>query len=85
MSEGKPIETAPKDGTEILGLNYNKAVLLVCWTCPDDFLDRDEASCLDDATRYEKDWFCAEFSYGERMGEDELTHWMPLPEPPESA
>lgn len=58
MSEWQPIETAPKDGTEILGLDARfKAVYwIVKW----------DGKCFDDAENFAP----------------QISHWMPLPEPP---
>ena len=68
----QPIETAPKDGTQILvwdGNNFN-----VSWYGYPSVSERYKA-----------------FIYGEAVGDYncfsevyEPTHWMPLPEPPQS-
>jgi len=70
MSDWQSIETAPRDGTRILGfgggmgqianvISYNERV--GCWDTPYDTLDdRDE----------------------EENGYIRPTHWMPLPAPP---
>lgn len=72
MSEWKPIETAPKDGTEILLLEYLSeddygSVDRGCWG----FV---ETSDYNGEKIY--DWLS---NYGHI---EEPTHWMPLPEPP---
>jgi len=69
VSEWKPIETAPKDGTWFLGLypltqEYQERIAVTNW---------DDTAC--DGPRFSDvgDWF---FSHP--------THWMPLPLPPEA-
>jgi hypothetical protein len=57
----QPIETAPKDGTEILAVWCGK-LMLALWNT--------EAN----------NW--QEYSNGDFDTGGELTHWMPLPEPP---
>lgn len=72
MNAWQPIETAPKDGTEILLIDkycFNDAA--VChwdsidevWSFMDDSYDGDDDT-------YDTRIFC------------DPTHWMPLPEPP---
>jgi len=69
MSEWQPIETAPKDGTRvILWLKDECFPALAAWImfCPDD---------------EEPGWYVFEMGqYGDDF--NEITHWMPLPEPP---
>jgi len=64
----QPIETAPKDGTEILA--YDEMVLRVSWQ--DEWLSDDYAwhlgTCL---------------MFGNSETKCSPTHWMPLPAPPE--
>lgn len=61
MSAWQPIESAPKDGSEILTFRQAKLMAVAIWF-PD--LRR---WCVSDG--------------GDIVG---VTHWMPLPEPPES-
>lgn len=74
MSEWKPIETAPKDGTTILAWGrYSDMPFTVRWK--------------------EKDWQpvwdgwpviqSAGDSWTEYHSADPISHWMPLPAPPE--
>jgi hypothetical protein len=72
VSEWQPIETAPKDGTEILGyapgVFLNGSGRLVIWWVAD---------------RYAKEEFWA--CYNDRWDSNEsahVTHWQSLPEPP---
>jgi hypothetical protein len=78
-----PIETAPKDGSEILGYRKDCGILLIRYTAPIDFMTDTEMENLDDFSAESYDWFCADFIGGERLDGDTCpTHWMPLPEPP---
>lgn len=77
-----PIETAPKDGTEILGYREDCGILLIRWDAPINFLSEREYEGLGDSAEQE-DWFCADFVAGSRLeGTEVPTHWMPLPEEP---
>lgn len=71
MSEWQPIETAPKDGTVILGWRYYPVAIR--WTN-----DRDypwEAIQIGGVSPFLLNGF---------VDEDQgLTHWMPLPKKPE--
>lgn len=69
----QPIETAPKDGTRVLGygmMPYEKepGIGTIAW-------DLDY-----------KQWQCEPTEASEYLPEKcDVTHWMPLPEPPEVA
>jgi hypothetical protein len=71
MSEWQPIETAPKDGTRILGYDATDAddtqPQIVCWLgIPDKpgwYITFDHTPCNGDVWK-------------------PPTHWMPLPQPP---
>lgn len=83
MSEWQPIETAPKDGTEILAWRADCGVLLVRYMCMEDFLTERELEGHDEETTFQDDWWCADFVTGCRLeGSVVPTHWMPLPTPP---
>ena len=71
MSEWQPIETAPKDGTPILGFMPDAAIQ---WQImPIEMLDFGD----DDGP----EWFQADRDDGRAL-DVEPTHWMPLPHPP---
>ena len=86
MSDWRPIETAPKDGTEILGWRDDAGVLLIRYMAPVDFLIDSEMEGLDEDSANQSDWFYADFIAGGRLEGDEApTHWIPLPNPPEDS
>jgi hypothetical protein len=67
--EWQPIETAPKDGAEILATGYNYGLM-------DSGRHRVITKYLDG------EWADASNAFRDTFGY--LTHWMPLPEPPET-
>ena len=83
--EWQPIDTAPKDGTEILAWRHDCGILLVKWSCAAEWLteiDIEEQEWTSDAAEAE-DWFVADFYVGSRLeGSEVPTHWMPLPAEP---
>lgn len=84
MGDWQPIDTAPKDGTEILAWRDDSGTLLVRWTSLAEFLTDSELEEYDEETTYRDDWFYADFVVGGRLEYDCVpTHWMPLPEPPQ--
>jgi hypothetical protein len=85
MADWQPIETAPKDGSEVLLYRDDAGVILGRWIAPCDFLDDAELENHPD-DRDDADWFGADFIAGYRITNDGLpTHWQPLPEPPTCA
>jgi hypothetical protein len=82
----EPIETAPKDGSEILVWRKDCGILLARWAAASDFMttaEMEREATGDDEWMDEPDWFCADFISGCRLdGSEAPTHWMPLPEPP---
>lgn len=86
LREWQPIETAPKDGTEILGWRRDCGILLILWTAPAYFMttiEMEAAATDDDAWMDVEDWFCADIVAGSRLdGSEAPTHWRPLPAPP---
>ena len=82
----QPIETAPRDGTEILGWRHDCGVILVKYTSAAAFLPHDEIEKLTEEDADAMDWFIADFWQGERLDDNEApTHWLPLPDEPEAA
>lgn len=71
MSEWKPIETAPKDGTAVLLFlgNFDNTIALARWYSPWGNWVRDDEQ-PDPTEEY----------HG--IGSGCPTHWMPLPSPP---
>lgn len=79
----RTIDSAPRDGTEILGWREDCGWILVRYTCLESFLtDAEiEAGGYDEETIFKEDWFYADFVQGGRLEGDEApTHWMPLPD-----
>ncbi len=75
MSEWQPIDTAPKDGTEVLLFipNWNNDVKIGNW-CDTVELDYGKV-------RRDRKYWYAGHSYG--MAPDpKPTHWMPIPKSP---
>lgn len=70
----QPIETAPKDGTDIL-CSFSGAVSIAFWDvkAPDEYYYNQRSKT--------PQWLSHEGSY---LGE-EPTHWMPLPKPPKES
>jgi hypothetical protein len=85
----RPIETAPKDGTEILGWREDCGVLMVRYTNANALStmtdkERDE---LDEESLFAEDWFGGDSEQsGFRLEGNEVpTHWRPLPADPAAA
>ena len=78
MSEWQEIESAPKDGTVLLGYDSDEGggismgVVVIYWW------DADE----DDPEQYPAEWRVHEIGTGDEIERANITHWMPLPEPP---
>lgn len=82
------IETAPKDGTEVLAYREDCGPFIARWTNAAELMTTEEMEReqLDDETLFAEDWFYADFIQGGRAdGSEAPTHWMPLPEPPQAA
>ena len=81
----QPIDTAPRDGTEVLGWRRDCGVLIIRYTCPSSFLTEKELEPLTGGDADAVDWFGADFVQGCRLeGSEVPTHWMPLPDGPEA-
>lgn len=79
----QPIETAPKDGREILGYREDAGVFLMAWTNVETI-----AEAVADLTSFGEDellecfWCGAGLWKGFRLeGQEAPTHWMPKPAP----
>ena len=87
MSEWQPIETAPKDGTEVIGCHSQdwseigmKPIIYGPWTM------------AFDAGQWRSSWdrvrvinYMGDFGTEYAELDIQPTHWMPLPEPPKAA
>lgn len=74
MSEWKTMETAPKDGTELLVTDGRHNFAVVRWYQSSDVVDV--------AGWYISDWHNDPIWL---RGNPYMTHWMPLPEAPQGA
>ena len=79
----KPIESAPKDGTEILAWREDCGQFIALYTSADAFpMTQDELDAWDEETLFAKDWF-TQWPQAYRLeGIEVPTHWMPLPAAP---
>lgn len=78
------IETAPKDGSEILVWREDCGWLIASYTSLDAFpMTQSELDELDEETLFQKDWF-TQFGQHRLEGSEVPTHWMTLPDAPES-
>ena len=77
----QPIETAPKDGTEVHGWRRGWAHPAPVYFISREYLARE----YDDPLRMEEGWYpsCG-FIFDLPEVTLEPTHWMPLPEPPDA-
>lgn len=82
----KPIESAPKDGTEILAWRSDCGQFIASYTSADSFpMTQDELDAWDEETLFAKDWF-TQWPQAYRLeGIEVPTHWMPLPAAPAAA
>ena len=82
MLTWKTMESAPRDGTEILACRKDCGTLLVRYTSPIEFMTDEELEGLDQESSEAHDWFYADFISGGRLDGDEVpTLWTALPEP----
>jgi hypothetical protein len=86
--EWQPIETAPKDGTEVLIWREDCGPLMGRYCSANELStmsdrERDE---LDEASLFQEDWWGGDADGGgfRLEGSEVPTHWMPLPTPPAS-
>lgn len=78
-----PIETAPRDGTEVLAWRYDCGPFIASFTSCSAFpLTQAEIDELDEDTLFKGDWF-TQWPQALRLeGSEEPTHWRPLPASP---
>ncbi len=79
----QPIDTAPRNGDEVLLYREDAGIFLARFTCLYDFLSEREIENgnYSEDDLHEAAWFHADFVQGDRLNEP-ATHWMPLPAPP---
>jgi hypothetical protein len=70
VTEWRPLETAPKDGTPVLVFREDAGVFTAHYAAAVDFVK--DGDC-------EPQWWTID---GQDLMADLPTHWMPLPEPP---
>lgn len=76
----QPMETAPKDGSEVLCWNEHSGMFIASYTSADSFpLSQSEIDESDEEALFQKDWF-TQWPQALRLEGSELpTKWMPLP------
>jgi hypothetical protein len=80
----QPIETAPKDGTEVLGYWFGNDVPIISvilWR-GHRYPDNPWRNALSDSAT--RGWGQCHLPDGKLTWRQGPTHWMPLPEPPEA-
>ncbi|MGZ8132584.1 hypothetical protein ACXU40_09350 [Bordetella bronchiseptica] len=78
-----PIESAPKDGTEILAWRHDCGQFIASYTSADAFpMTQDELDAMDEETLFAKDWFTQWPDATRLDGSEAPTHWQPLPAAP---
>ncbi|KAK54008.1 hypothetical protein [Bordetella bronchiseptica] len=81
-----PIESAPKDGTEILAWRHDCGQFIASYTSADAFpMTQDELDAMDEETLFAKDWFTQWPDATRLDGSEAPTHWQPLPAAPSPA
>lgn len=88
VSEWLPIESAPKDGTQILAAVKNdsgKWWRYIAFYAPYGTLPNGEDNYIDDDSEFAPEGWYHDTSDEERVNLFLPTHWMPLPLPPTTA
>ena len=88
MSEWQPIETAPKDGTRVIGAfwsirwadSHRKGEVVTCWWQPECGAFISDARVMTLAEGYTFDDGTTQRIHSPTI--EPVTHWMPLPPPP---
>jgi len=83
LTEWQPIETAPKDGTEVLLWREDCGQFIGSYTSGDNFpLTQEEIDMMAEEVLFAKDWF-TQWPDARRLEGSELPDlWQPLPLPP---
>ena len=79
MTTWQPIETAPKDGTGIIG-RRRRGDVVACWWQPEFEAFISSWRVMSLAAGYTFEGGKSEQLHSPVI--EEITHWMPLPEPP---
>jgi hypothetical protein len=79
----RPIEEAPRDGTEIDVWREDAGVIRARWTSLSEFLTDKEMEQYTLEYIDEPGWFFADFVSGGRLDDGDPTHFRPLPPAPE--
>jgi hypothetical protein len=75
------IETAPKDGSEIIGFRPDQGVFVFRWSTMEKLVAHDlNGDTVEDYDEDQADWWHDRWGWMEY--ELRPTHWMPLPPPP---
>lgn len=78
-----PIDSAPKDGTEIWAWRHDCGQFIASYTSADAFpMTQDELDAMDEETLFAKDWFTQWPDATRLDGSEAPTHWQPLPAAP---
>jgi hypothetical protein len=76
----QPIETAPRDRTEVLVWREDAGQMIASYTSAESFCTQEDLDQMDEEAIFSLDWFT---QIGYRMeGSETPTHWQPLPAEP---
>jgi hypothetical protein len=82
----RDIESAPKDGTEILAWREDCGPFMAKWSSAEELrtMTDKEREELDEESRWQEDWFGGDSEMGGFRcdGSEAPTHWQPLPAAP---
>lgn len=86
LGQWRPIETAPKDGTEVLAWREDCGEFIASYTSAESFpMTQDEIDAIGEDALFAKDWFMQWPGASRLEGSEVPTAWMPLPAPPADA
>lgn len=81
----RPIESAPRDGTEVLIWRADCGAMIGRYAALQDFLSDRECEEMGPEAAEKEDWFGGDSINNWRLdGSETPTHWQPLPPPPDS-